>query len=235
MLQINHVVKRFPPAPVLLDGLSLTMQQGEIVGLMGPSGCGKTTLLRMIAGLDQPDQGTIRFRGNGAQSADQRPTIGYVCQVPHLYPHMNIEQNLAIGWRLQYNDYKFWWLENRSSSELRQRLDQVVQLLELAAIMNRPLASLSGGERQRVCLGRTLVRRPAVFLLDEPLAYLDRALAERLAVRMHSLFKEWHSTVVWVTHHEAEAHLVCDHIGKWQNGLVQLVANTAKLAIVSSK
>ncbi len=219
MLQIANLIKRFPPAPVLLNGLNLAMEKGDILALMGPSGCGKTTLLRLVAGLEVPDQGTIHFAG------PNRPSIGYVGQVPHLYPHLNVEQNLAIGWQLQYNKNKFRWWENRYATELRQRLDQVVQLLELAAILDRPPASLSGGERQRVSLGRTLVRRPAVFLLDEPTAYLDRPLADRLMERLLGSFREWRATVLWITHQESEARIVSDRLGRFAQGRLILASH----------
>ena len=133
-------------------------------------------------------------------------------QSPVLYPQLNVRENLAIGWRLRYNKgRRFWWGE-RQPTDLRQRLDEVVPLLELDGLLGRPPTALSGGQRQRVALGRCLVRRPAVFLLDEPLAYLDPALAARLAARLRACFRAWRSTVLWVTHSPQEARGAGDRV-----------------------
>ncbi len=193
----------------VLDVPELEVNPGKILVLQGHSGCGKTTLLRLIAGLEQPSSGTIEYAEPPQGSA--RPW-GMVFQHPVLLPHLNVRDNLAIGWRLHYNQLrKFWW-EKRESSDLRQRLDEAIRLLELDPLQKRLPSELSGGQRQRVALGRCLVRRPAVFLLDEPLASLDPALAIRLCSLLRAKFLSWGSTVLWVTHDPSEAAAVADRV-----------------------
>jgi ABC-type sugar transport system ATPase subunit len=209
---IADLVKRFGPNTVV-DIPSLGLGPGELMAVSGHSGCGKTTLLRLIAGLEKPTCGTVRIlqgrehqapgpagRGGGAPG---RP-VGMVFQHPVLMPHLDVRDNLAMGWRLHYNKPRKSWWEKTEPSELRQRLDEALELLELQSLSGRMPAALSGGQRQRVALGRCLVRRPAVFLLDEPLASLDPELAARLRERLRDKFQTWGSTVFWVSHDAAE-------------------------------
>jgi ABC-type sugar transport system ATPase subunit len=200
-IRLSDVTKQFGPL-IVLNIPALEVMAGAIVALQGHSGGGKTTLLRLVAGLEQPSSGTVQTR---LEPPDSKHPIGMVFQHPVLLPHVNVRDNLAMGWRLHYNQWsKFWW-EKTEPSALRQRLDEAIQLLELAPLQQRLPSELSGGQRQRVALGRCLVRRPAVFLLDEPLANLDPALAQRLQARLHQAFRSWGSTVLWVTHDPAEA------------------------------
>lgn len=181
---------------------------GSVTAIVGRSGSGKTTLLRVIAGLDQPQTGGITWpKGRTVDG-----TIGMVFQQPGLLPQLNVRENLAIGWRLHYNQWsKLWWARTEPS-ELRQRLDEAIPLLELEPYLQRLPSELSGGQQQRVALGRCLIRRPAVFLLDEPLAHLDLAMAQRVRSRLVERFSNWQSTVVWVTHDLEEAHAVATQV-----------------------
>ncbi len=181
---------------------------GKVTAIVGRSGSGKTTLLRVIAGLDQPQSGSIIWPKGGTVEG----TIGMVFQQPALLPQLNVRENLAIGWRLHYNQWsKLWWARTEPS-ELRQRLDEAIPLLELEPYLQRLPSELSGGQQQRVALGRCLIRRPAVFLLDEPLAHLDLAMAQRLRSRLVERFSTWQSTVVWVTHDLDEAQAVATQV-----------------------
>jgi ABC-type sugar transport system ATPase subunit len=178
----------------------------HVTVLFGRSGSGKTTLLRLLSGLEEPSQGRINWSSNIKQE------IGLVFQQPALIPHLNVRENLAIGWQLHYNlTRKLWWARTEPS-ELRQRLDETIPLLELEPFLKRLPSALSGGQQHRVALGRCLIRRPAVFLLDEPLAHLDLELARRLRTRLVECFRRWRSTVVWVTHDLEEANTVADKL-----------------------
>src|SRR5262245_25729156 len=217
-IEVHEVTKAHPPAPPILRDCTLAVAAGEIVALLGPSGAGKTTLLRLIAGLETPTKGTISLDGKplDARSLPSRD-LGMVFQQPVLFPHLSVEQNLAMGWRLRYNSFVSS-RRQREPSSLRPRLDQVAELLELGPLLGRQPATLSGGERQRTALGRALVSRPAVFLLDEPLAFLDPPLADRIADRLRPLFAEWQSTVLWVTHRKEEAENVKTRILRLEDG-----------------
>jgi multiple sugar transport system ATP-binding protein len=209
-LTLQSVSKHYGPVPVLLD-CTLSVVGPAIVAAQGHSGSGKTTLLRLVAGLETAETGTIT-----APARD----VGIVFQHPVLMPHLNVRDNLAMGYRLHYNVWSKTWWEKTEPSDLRQRLDEAVQLLELDALQRRLPSELSGGQRQRAALGRCLVRRPAVFLLDEPLASLDPALAGRLRTSLRATFQRWQSTVLWVTHDPAEARTVADRILTITNGRI---------------
>lgn len=215
-IHLSNVVKNFGSVKVL-EIPDLFVPTAQLLVISGHSGCGKTTLLRLIAGLEEPTQGTVQSH-LWADRKNHR--LGMVFQHPVLMPQWTVRDNLAMGWRLHYNQWsKFWW-EKTESSELRQRLDEAVQLLELDPLQRRLPSELSGGQRQRVALGRCLVRRPAVFLLDEPLSNLDPALVSRLLARLRDKFQAWGSTVLWVTHDRAESELIADRRITMTEGLI---------------
>jgi len=214
-IQLKNVNKKFGTLQALQIA-ELRVLQGQILAIAGHSGCGKTTLLRLIAGLEPPTNGTVHSQF----STSTHRSMGMVFQHPVLMPQWTVRKNLAMGWRLHYNQWsKFWW-EKTEPSELRQRLDEAVQLLELGPFQQRLPSELSGGQRQRVALGRCLVRRPAVFLLDEPLSNLDPALVSRLLTRLRDKFRAWGSTVLWVTHDQAEAEIIADRCITMTEGLI---------------
>jgi multiple sugar transport system ATP-binding protein len=218
-LRLDSITKAFPPAPPVLADTSLHVESGHILALMGPSGCGKTTLLRLIAGLERPLRGNILLGDKDMASIPPHErNVALVFQTPVLYPQLSVEQNMAIAAELRYNQQKAWWKRAQRPDDFRQRLCEVADLLELTRLLERRPATLSGGERQRVALGRALLRRPAVFLLDEPLAYLDQDLAGRLCQRLRDWFKRQAATVVWVTHLPAEAQAVGDWIALLHQG-----------------
>ena len=215
-ITLNQVGKRFTglhaglPATEVLKDISFTLTAGEFVCLLGPSGCGKSTILNLIAGFAFADGGEVLLDGQPIHGPG--PERGMVFQQPALIPQLNVRENLAIGWRLHYNQHRKLWWARTEPSELRQRLDEAIPLLELEPYLQRLPSELSGGQQQRVALGRCLIRRPAVFLLDEPLAHLDLAMARRIRSRLIECFTRWQSTVVWVTHDLEEAQAVADQV-----------------------
>lgn len=201
-----NACKQFPASQEALN-YQITMEMGKALALLGRSGSGKTTLLRLLASLEQPTTGSITWP---PEIGRKKHPVGMVFQHPALVPHLNVRENLAIGWRMHYNLFRKLWWARTEPSELRQRLDEAIPLLELEPYLSRLPSELSGGQRQRVALGRCLIRRPAVFLLDEPLSHLDLALARRIRTRLIECFARWQSTVVWVTHDPEEAKAVAD-------------------------
>lgn len=192
--------------------VNLAVSNRELLVLVGPSGSGKTTLLRLIAGLEQPTSGTICIDGvEVTRAPPQDRGVAMVFQEHALYPHMTVRENLALGLKLR----------KASKSDIEQRVREAAELLGLAPLLGRKPAALSGGERQRAALGRSLVLRPRVFILDEPLSNLDaplRALMRREIVRLHQRLK---TTMIYVTHDQAEAMTLGDRIAVIKDGEIQ--------------
>jgi multiple sugar transport system ATP-binding protein len=217
---LERVSKRYPNGAQAVRELSLGVADGELVALLGPSGSGKTTTLRLIAGLEAPDQGEISIGGQRvARHPPHRRQIAMTFQSPALYPHLNVWENLVFHYRLQYNSIARWF--RRLSVDLRRHAEEVSGLLRLDALLGRRPAELSGGERQRVALGRVLIRRPAVFLLDEPLAHVDGPLRQAIRETVRQLQRQRQATMLWVTHDVAEALAVADRVAVLAEGCLQ--------------
>lgn len=185
----------------ILDGVSLTVADGEIVCLTGPSGSGKTTLLRVIAGLAAPDAGTVAFAGADLRDVPvHRRGFGLVFQDHALFPHRDVAANVAFGLRMQ----------GVRRRELASRVAAQLELVGLADAGRRDVTTLSGGEQQRVALARALAPRPRLLLLDEPLASLDRELRDRLALDLRRILRAVGISAIHVTHDLAEAATVGD-------------------------
>lgn len=215
MLVATDLTKRFGTTTAV-DHVSLEIARGEILCLLGPSGCGKTTLLRLLAGLERPDKGTLWLEG---ASLDDVPPhqrgFGMMFQDYALFPHQNVGQNIRFGLRLRGD----------SEAEQARRTADMLELVELAGYETRAVDELSGGERQRVALARSLATSPQLLLLDEPLGALDRALREQLMVALRRILKEVGVTAVAVTHDQTEAYALADRIAVMQAGrLVQVDA-----------
>jgi multiple sugar transport system ATP-binding protein len=213
-IEFDNVSKRFE-GNVAVDDLNLTVQDGELLVLLGPSGCGKSTVLRMVAGLDEPDEGLIKINGEVVNDVEPRDRdVAMVFQSYALYPHLTVEGNLEFPLR-------------RRRVEQHERLkivSEVAEILQLSPLLKRKPAELSGGQRQRVALGRAIVRKPSVFLMDEPLSNLDAALRVETRAQIVALQRRLLTTTMYVTHDQVEAMTMGDRIAVMKAGVLQQLA-----------
>jgi multiple sugar transport system ATP-binding protein len=235
-IEFNQVTKIYPGGVPALREVDLRVNAGELMVLMGPSGCGKTTALRLIAGLEAPTSGTIRLGGRPANHLPARDRdVAMVFQRPALYPHLNVRRNLAFG--LQMRQRPGWfrrllvpWEWRSLAAEVRrqarERADRVTaaaRLLGLESLQDRFPQELSGGQQQRVALGRAVVRRPAAFLLDEPLCNLETSLRTEMRGELHLLHRRLQATMIYVTHDPVEAMALADRLVVLREGAVQQI------------
>jgi ABC-type sugar transport system ATPase subunit len=208
------------PGRNICSNLSLRFSDGEFVVIVGPSGCGKSTLLRLIAGLERPIRGSVKF---GADDVTTRPArarnVAMVFQSYALYPHLNVRSNLELTLKIG----------GVSPAERAERVARVSRYLEIDELLNKRPAQLSGGQRQRVAMGRALVRNPAVFLFDEPLSNLDAELRGRLRAQIKKLHREFPATKIYVTHDQVEAMTLADRIVVLSAGEIQQIGTPAEI------
>lgn len=220
-LVARDIWKRYDAETVALKGVSLSVDRGEIVALVGPSGCGKTTLLRIIAGLEAPDSGTLLLEGeNLIPKPVHARGFGLMFQEFALFPDKSVAQNVAFGLRMRGEG-----ADGRvpSATEIDQRVEEMLALVNLSGYENRTIFALSGGERQRVALARSLAPRPRLLMLDEPLGSLDRALRESLMDEVHAILKRLGLTALYVTHDQQEALAVSDRVVVMNKGRIEQV------------
>ena len=199
-----------------VDGIDLRIRDGEFLVLVGPSGCGKTTTLRLIAGLDEPTSGEVRIGGrNVTRLAPKDRNVAMVFQHFTLYPHLNVFQNLAFGLKLR----------RVPRPQIERRVRQTAHMLGIDELLDRRPAELSGGERQRVALGRSVVRDPQVFLLDEPLSNLDARWRETLQKDLVQLQQQLGTTTIHVTHDQLEAMMMGQRIAVMNAGRIEQVGS----------
>jgi ABC-type Fe3+/spermidine/putrescine transport system ATPase subunit len=213
VLEVQQLRKTFGRASLAVDGISFSVGRGEILAVLGPSGCGKTTTLRMIVGLEQPDEGDVRMLGRSVVDVPvHRRNIGLVFQDLAIFPHKTVFQNVAFGLRMA----------GVHGGELRRRVERFLALVELPPerFSERFPGNLSGGERQRVALARTLVVEPAVVLFDEPLAALDRRLRDRMTVEIRQIHKRLGIPAVYVTHDQESASMMADRVIVMERGRI---------------
>jgi ABC-type sugar transport system ATPase subunit len=204
----------------ILGDVSLEVGDGELLVLIGPSGCGKTTLLRCIAGLEEPTRGEILIDGQRMNEVPpQERDIAMVFQSYALYPHMTVRENLAFGLRLR----------KTPPAEIERKVDEAAQMLEIAHLVDRYPRELSGGQRQRVAMGRAVVRRPKVFLFDEPLSNLDAALRQQMRLELLRLHRRLGATMVYVTHDQVEAMTLASRIAVLRRGELMQVGTPTEL------
>ena len=216
---VRNISKRFGDFTAL-DGVSLDVAGGSLTALLGPSGSGKSTLLRIIAGLEFADQGEILISGEDA--TDVRPqdrNVGFVFQHYAAFKHMTVRDNVAFGLQVR----------KRPKAEVRDRVDQLLKLVQLEAFGHRYPAQLSGGQRQRMALARALAPEPKVLLLDEPFGALDARVRAELRDWLRHLHEEVHVTTIFVTHDQAEAMDVASQIAVMNNGRVEQVGDPTQL------
>ncbi len=209
---LQNITKRFKNATALKD-VSFDIKDGEFFVLLGPTGAGKTTTLRVIAGLERPEEGQVSFDGEAIdQLTPAERNIAFVFEHYSLYPNMTVYDNLAFPLRSPLRDL--------SAQDIRHRVEEIATKLHIDHLMERTTANLSGGEMQRVSLGRALVREPRVFLMDEPLSNLDAKLRESLRVELQHLQKTQGSTTLFVTHDQIEALTMGDRIAVLDGGRI---------------
>ena len=214
-LSLAGISKRFD-AVSALNNMELDIENGEFFVLLGPSGAGKTTTLRVIAGLEQPDAGTVYMNGEDVTSWHvAERDCAFVFQQYSLYPHLSVYENIAFPLRSPLRALK--------DEEIKRRVGKVAEILHIDSKLGRRATELSGGEMQRVALGRALVREPRVFLMDEPLSSLDAKLREELRVEIKRIQQDLNATVVYVTHDQVEATTMADRIGILEAGQLRQV------------
>ncbi len=218
-VEVENLARRFGDV-VALDHVSLCIWPGEFFSLLGPSGCGKTTLLRIIAGLDIADEGTVRIGGLDTRDlpAHRRP-VNTVFQSYALFPHLNVWENVAFGLRMK----------KVPRPEIDGRVKKVTALVEIERLLNRRPSQLSGGQKQRVALARAIVNEPKVLLLDEPLAALDLKLRKQLQVELLELQRRLGITFIYVTHDQEEALVLSDRIAVMRDGRIEQLGDAEGL------
>jgi iron(III) transport system ATP-binding protein len=210
LLSLKNLSKRFDKTAAVTD-VSLDVERGEFFGLLGPSGCGKTTTLRMIAGLEQPDSGSITFEGRDITNLPaERRGFGMVFQNYALFPHLNVFENVAFGLRARH----------KPTPEIRERVKGALELVQLPGYEKRRVDELSGGQQQRVAIARAIAIEPALLLFDEPLSNLDVTLREETRGELRELVGRLGLTAVYVTHDQEEAFALCDRISVMVGGRI---------------
>ncbi|MBN1385202.1 MAG: sn-glycerol-3-phosphate ABC transporter ATP-binding protein UgpC [Elusimicrobia bacterium] len=219
-VKLNNVSKVFSGNVNVINELSIEVKDKEFFILVGPSGCGKSTLLRMIAGLERPTGGEVLIDGqvvNDIPSKDR--DIAMVFQNYALYPHMTVYENL--GFSLKRRKYP--------SSEIKQRIHEAAALLKIEHLLDRKPRLLSGGQQQRVAVGKAIVRKPKVFLLDEPLSNLDAKLRVHMRAELKILHSKLQATVIYVTHDQVEAMTMGDRVVVMKDGSIQQIGNPSEI------
>jgi len=212
---LENVTKVFPGGTVAVEEFSLNIRDQEFIVLVGPSGCGKSTTLRMVAGLEEATRGTIRIGNRVVNDVPPKDRdIAMVFQNYALYPHMTVYKNMAFGLRLR----RF------PKAEIDRRVREAAKILGIEELMDRKPRALSGGQRQRVAVGRAIVRQPQAFLFDEPLSNLDAKLRVEMRAELKRLHHRLKTTVIYVTHDQAEAMTLGDRVVVMNAGRVQQVA-----------
>jgi sulfate/thiosulfate transport system ATP-binding protein len=219
MIRVQDVTKRFGDFTAL-DRVSLEIPDGSLTALLGPSGSGKSTLLRVIAGLEQADEGTVEIHGvDATHQPAQRRGIGFVFQHYAAFKHMTVEENVAFGLRIR----------REPKDRIRARVGELLQVVGLTGYAQRYPSQLSGGQRQRMALARALAVEPKVLLLDEPFGALDANVRGELREWLRRLHEEVHVTTVLVTHDQEEAMSISDHVALMNAGTIEQVGSPREL------
>lgn len=218
-VEVENVVRRFGNVDAL-SNINVLIRAGEFFSLLGPSGCGKTTLLRLIGGLDFPDEGIIRLGGLNAEEipAHRRP-VNTVFQSYALFPHMSVAENVGFGLRMK----------KVPKGEIADRVKRTMDLVQISSMADRKPSQLSGGQRQRVALARAIINEPKVLLLDEPLGALDLMLRKELRIELLNLQRRLGITFVCVTHDQEEALVMSDRIAVMKSGKIEQVGDAENL------
>ena len=211
---MKHIYKKYAGGVIAVTDFNLDIEDKEFIILVGPSGCGKSTTLRMIAGLEEISEGELYIDGKLCNDVPPKERdIAMVFQNYALYPHMTVYENMSFGLKLR----------KTPKDEIKRRVEEAAQILEIEHLLDRKPAALSGGQRQRVALGRAIVRNPKVFLLDEPLSNLDAKLRAQMRSELTKLHKKLDTTFIYVTHDQTEAMTMGDRIVVMKDGIIQQV------------
>jgi multiple sugar transport system ATP-binding protein len=219
VLTLSRLCKRFGSVPAV-DQLSVQVASRERLVILGPSGCGKTTTLRLIAGLERLDSGSIRLGDRELTALEPaRRDVGMIFQDAALYPHLNVRENLAFALRSQ----------RYSADEIASRIDEAAAVFQIGDVLQRPPASLSGGQQRRVAFARALIKRPALLLLDEPLSGLDSPLRWQLQNELLDWHRRYPTTTIHVTHDQQEAMLMGDAVAVMRAGTTEQIGTPVEL------
>lgn len=213
-LELKEIKKSFTEGEAVLDNISLEISKGEFITLLGSSGCGKTTTLRIIAGLEQPDAGSVWLDGREVTGLEpNQRDVNTVFQNYALFPHMNVAENIGYGLKLK----------KVPKSEIRKKVSQMLELVQLEGYERRKSSELSGGQKQRVAIARALVNNPKVLLLDEPLGALDLQLRRAMQIELKHLQKKLGITFIYITHDQEEAINMSDRIAVMRDGRIEQI------------
>ncbi|MCC6747005.1 MAG: sn-glycerol-3-phosphate ABC transporter ATP-binding protein UgpC [Deltaproteobacteria bacterium] len=213
-VQLERLEKTYPSGFQAVKGIDLTIRDKEFMVLVGPSGCGKSTTLRMIAGLESVSRGELRIDGRRVNDvAPKDRDIARVFQAYALYPHMTVAENMGFALKLK----------KTPREEIRRKVEEAAEILEITHLLDQRPAHLSGGQMQRVAVGRAIVRQPKVFLLDEPLSNLDAKLRVQMRAELAKLHRRLRVTMIYVTHDQVEAMTMGDRITVLRGGVIQQV------------
>ena len=213
-LELKEIKKSFTEGEAVLDNISLEISKGEFITLLGSSGCGKTTTLRIIAGLEQPDAGNVWLDGREVTGLEpNQRDVNTVFQNYALFPHMNVAENIGYGLKLK----------KVPKSEIRKKVSQMLELVQLEGYEKRKPSELSGGQKQRVAIARALVNNPKVLLLDEPLGALDLQLRRAMQIELKHLQKKLGITFIYITHDQEEAINMSDRIAVMKDGRIEQI------------
>ncbi|SFZ75466.1 ABC transporter ATP-binding protein [Chitinimonas taiwanensis] len=211
-LSLRNLSKRYDNNPPVIENLNLDIHDGEFMVFVGPSGCGKSTLMRMIAGLEEISAGELHIGGELANDTPPAERgVAMVFQSYALYPHMTVGENMGFALKLA----------GKSKQEVAQAVGRAAEILQISHLLERKPKALSGGQRQRVAIGRAIVRKPKVFLFDEPLSNLDASLRVQMRIELSKLHKELGTTMIYVTHDQVEAMTLGDRIAVFNQGRME--------------
>jgi multiple sugar transport system ATP-binding protein len=219
-IEIKNVTKKYGKDLIVIEGLNLTIRDGEFFCLLGPSGCGKSTTLRMIAGLEEISGGTVKI---GERIVNDIPpegrNIAMVFETYALYPHLSVYENIAFCLKIR----------KIPSSEIRRKVERVAAILEMEDFLSSKVSNLGDGQKQRVSVCRALVRDPEVFLMDEPISHLDATLRAQMRAEIKRLQRKNGATYVYVTHDQVEAMALADRIAIMKNGVIQQIGTPTEV------
>ncbi len=219
-ITIKNATKQYPDGTVALKPINLEVSEGEVLVLLGPSGCGKSTLLRMIAGLVKSSGGSVKV--NGKEILDLPPEkrgIGLVFQQYALFPTMTVRENIGFGLKIR----------KKSKQEIADKVDEMLEMMNLQELEERRPNQLSGGQQQRVAIARALAIEPSILLLDEPLTALDAQLKEHLRIELALLFRRLKITTIYVTHDQVEAMAIADRIAIMDKGVIEQIGSATEI------